>query len=130
MSESTDEVPVLHPTSGEVLVEAHKMTDDLEKKTERRQEKIIVALSVICIVEILLVFGVIVAVTKDQSTNMQLAQVQQATSSQVLCPVYQVVLDREQKVYALETSPIVKQQEQKLIETIQHGINVLGCSHL
>lgn len=129
MSESANEVPTVHPTSDEVLVEAHKMTDTLDKKTMRRQEKIIVALSVMCIIEILLVFGVIVAVTKDQSTSMQLKQVQQTTSTQVLCPVYQVVLDREQKVYALETSATNKQQEKTLINTIEHGINVLGCSH-
>lgn len=118
---------VLEPTNSEVLVEAHKMTDDLDKKTNLRQGKITVAVIIMCIVDILLVFGVIVAVSKVENTDAQLQQVQQVTSTQVLCPLY--VRLKANEGTTLKSQYPNPADYNSIVQQIQHGIDVLGCSH-
>lgn len=120
--------PVLsEPTNSEVLTEAHKMNADLGKKTDLRQSKVTVALTIMCIVDILLVFGVIVAVSKVENTNSQLQQVQQITSTQVLCPLY--VRLKANEGTTLKAQYPNPADYNSIVQQIQHGIDVLGCSH-
>lgn len=107
-------------TSSDAWREAHKLNDALEKKTLKRQEKIIIALTIVCIVEILLVFGVIVAVTNDQNA-------QGVVNSQVLCPLYEIFKSSESA--QTRQAATNKAAYDQFVQDIQHSIDVLGCTH-
>lgn len=110
-----------------VQTEAHKIIDDISNRNTRNIEKLMVILSIGLVVELLLVFGVIVALTEDQNTGSQLRAVQQITSTQVLCPLYEALKSSESpQARAKSTNPT---EYDNLVKLIQHGIDVLGCTH-
>jgi hypothetical protein len=101
-------------------VETHRAIDVSDKINKQGRDKIIVVLSIMIIVEILLVFGVIVAVTNDQNA-------QALVTSQVLCPLYETLKSSESaKARNASTNKVAYDQ---LVQNIQHSIDILGCSH-
>jgi hypothetical protein len=79
------------------------------------------------VVELLLVFGVIIALTEDQDTGNQLRSVQQITSTQVLCPLYETLKSSESPQERAASQNVAEYDN--LVKLIQHGIDVLGCTH-